>query len=122
MAATQKRARIILDTDPGVDDVFAILAALSVPEELELLLISITHGNVDAINCLRNTVTLFNVVEKERQWRLKTGKPETMKISSESKPVVALGAEQPITAVKTLADYYREFSSTAYQHFIDQYR
>jgi inosine-uridine nucleoside N-ribohydrolase len=58
--------RIIIDTDPGklsisfitkitiltkvkgVDDVLALLLALaSKPEELELLLISVTYGNVE---------------------------------------------------------------------------
>lgn len=40
--------RIIIDTDPGVDDVLALLLALSAsPGELELLLISVTYGNVE---------------------------------------------------------------------------
>lgn len=38
--------RIIIDTDPGVDDVIAILLALSAkPEELEVLLFSVVSGN-----------------------------------------------------------------------------
>lgn len=41
------KQRIILDTDPGVDDVLALLLALSAsPEELELAMISVTYGNV----------------------------------------------------------------------------
>jgi inosine-uridine nucleoside N-ribohydrolase len=41
-------ARVIIDTDPGVDDVLAILLALSAkPEEMEVPLISVTFGNVD---------------------------------------------------------------------------
>lgn len=40
-------SRIIIDTDPGVDDVIAMLLALAAtPEELEVLLISVTYGNV----------------------------------------------------------------------------
>jgi len=39
--------RLIIDTDPGVDDVLAMLLALaSSPEELELAMISVTYGNV----------------------------------------------------------------------------
>jgi inosine-uridine nucleoside N-ribohydrolase len=39
--------RIIIDTDPGVDDVMALLLALSAsPEELEVAMISVTYGNV----------------------------------------------------------------------------
>ncbi len=41
------KCKIILDTDPGVDDVMALLLALSAsPEELELAMISVTYGNV----------------------------------------------------------------------------
>lgn len=31
----------------GIDDVLALLLALASPDELDLLLISLTHGNVD---------------------------------------------------------------------------
>lgn len=41
-------SKIIIDTDPGVDDILAILLALSASEEeLEVLLISLTFGNID---------------------------------------------------------------------------
>ncbi len=40
--------RVIIDTDPGVDDALALLLALSAaPEELQVELISVTYGNVD---------------------------------------------------------------------------
>lgn len=40
-------SRVIIDTDPGVDDVIAMLLALAAkPEELEILMISVTYGNV----------------------------------------------------------------------------
>jgi len=38
--------RIIIDTDPGQDDAFAILVALASPDELEVLLITTVAGNV----------------------------------------------------------------------------
>lgn len=65
-----KRNRIIIDTDPvsrssgsqpkvvtdavqGVDDILALLFAFaSKPEELEVVLISVTFGNVDVQKCV----------------------------------------------------------------------
>ncbi|KAL8755171.1 MAG: hypothetical protein Q9184_004876 [Pyrenodesmia sp. 2 TL-2023] len=42
------KSKVIIDTDPGTDDVLAMLYALSCkPEELEILLISVTFGNVN---------------------------------------------------------------------------
>ncbi|MFN3607390.1 MAG: nucleoside hydrolase, partial [Cypionkella sp.] len=42
---TQPR-RIIIDTDPGQDDAFAILLALASPEEIEVLGVVAVAGNV----------------------------------------------------------------------------
>jgi inosine-uridine nucleoside N-ribohydrolase len=41
--------KIIIDTDPGIDDVLAILFALAArPEDgVEVLLFSVTFGNID---------------------------------------------------------------------------
>jgi inosine-uridine nucleoside N-ribohydrolase len=47
--------RIIIDTDPGVDDVLALLLALSAsPEELEVAMISVSYGNVPLHKCAWN--------------------------------------------------------------------
>jgi purine nucleosidase len=40
------RRRIIVDTDPGIDDAVAILLALAAREELELLGIVAVAGNL----------------------------------------------------------------------------
>jgi len=40
--------KVIIDTDPGVDDVLAILLALSSSsKDMQLLLVSLTYGNID---------------------------------------------------------------------------
>ncbi len=60
----------IANLQKGVDDILAMLLACSaLPEELELLLISVTYGNIDVQNCLRNVVSLLYHVEKEIEWR-----------------------------------------------------
>ena len=39
--------KIIIDTDPGIDDALAILLALSAREELDVLALTTVNGNVD---------------------------------------------------------------------------
>ncbi|KAL2154212.1 hypothetical protein VTH82DRAFT_2888 [Thermothelomyces myriococcoides] len=98
--------RIIIDTDPGVDDVLALLLALSAsPEELEVAMISVTYGNVPLQSCLRNVVALFHVLEKEMAWRESTGRP-TYGALNAYKPIVAVGAEHALEDELLVADYF----------------
>lgn len=46
--------RIIIDTDPGLDDAVAILVALAAPEELEILGIVAVAGNLPLVQTERN--------------------------------------------------------------------
>ncbi|KAI9171372.1 hypothetical protein HJFPF1_00854 [Paramyrothecium foliicola] len=104
MAPKQK---IIIDTDPGVDDVLAMLLALSASsEELDLAMISVTYGNVPLQSCLRNVVALFHVLEKELAWRKSTGRSEGFEAMKASKPIVAVGAEHPLEDETLMADYF----------------
>ncbi|KAK3394783.1 Inosine/uridine-preferring nucleoside hydrolase domain-containing protein [Podospora didyma] len=100
--------RIIIDTDPGVDDTLAMLLALSAsPEELEVLLISVTYGNVPLQSCLRNVVALFHVLEKEMKWRESTGKGiAPFGALHAFKPIVAVGADHPLEDELMAADYF----------------
>ncbi|KAI1736486.1 putative nucleoside hydrolase [Xylaria scruposa] len=99
--------KIIIDTDPGIDDVLAVLLAFSsLPEELEVLLISVTYGNIDLQNCLRNVISLFYYVEKEIAWRESIGRNPGFETLRNSKPVVAVGAEQPLIDSMMMADFY----------------
>ncbi|OCK80617.1 nucleoside hydrolase [Lepidopterella palustris CBS 459.81] len=101
------RNRIIIDTDPGVDDVLAMLLAFSAkPEELEVLLLSVTFGNVDVQNCLRNIVSIFHFIEKEREWRRGIGRPEGFETLKACKPIVAVGAEEPLADQIMMADFF----------------
>lgn len=98
--------RIIIDTDPGVDDVIAMLLALSAsPEELEIAMISVTYGNVDLHSCLRNVVALFHVLEKEMAWRKSAGKAGYGALET-FKPIVAIGANHPLEDELLMADHF----------------
>ncbi|KAI9734145.1 MAG: hypothetical protein M1818_006650 [Claussenomyces sp. TS43310] len=99
--------RIIIDTDPGVDDVLAMLLALAVkPEELEVLMLSITYGNVEVQSCLKNAVALFHVLDKELAWRKARGQLEGFDTLRAFKPIVAVGADHPLEDEMLMADYF----------------
>ncbi|KAK2612412.1 hypothetical protein QQS21_001516 [Conoideocrella luteorostrata] len=99
--------KIIIDTDPGVDDVMAMLLALSAsPEELEVAMLSVTYGNVPLQSCLRNVVAMFHVLEKEMEWRKSVGRPEGFETMKKNKPVVAVGPEHSLEDENLMADYF----------------
>ncbi|KAL1792237.1 hypothetical protein ACET3X_009988 [Alternaria dauci] len=99
--------KIIIDTDPGVDDILAMLLAFSAKsEELDILMLSLTFGNVEVKNCLRNVVTLFHYIEKERAWRKENGRPEGFETLGVRKPIVAVGAEEPLAEHMMVADFF----------------
>ncbi|KJK81353.1 hypothetical protein H634G_03372 [Metarhizium anisopliae BRIP 53293] len=100
--------KIIIDTDPGVDDILAMLLAFSaLPEDLQVLLISVTYGNIDLENCLRNVVSLFHHVEKEIAWRESVGRSSGFETLQKSKPVVAVGPDRPLADDTLMADFFR---------------
>lgn len=99
--------RIIIDTDPGIDDVLAILLALSAKsDELEVVLISVTFGNAEVRSCLRNVVAIFQILEKELQWRRENGRTEGFEGMTKYKPIVAVGADEPLHEQLLMADYF----------------
>lgn len=52
--------KIIFDTDPGIDDALALLLLAAAPE-VELLAITVTHGNTSQDKCLRNALQLVEL-------------------------------------------------------------
>ncbi|KAJ4367547.1 hypothetical protein N0V83_007131 [Neocucurbitaria cava] len=83
-----------------------LLAFAAKPEELEILMLSLTFGNVEVQNCLRNVVTLFHYIEKERAWRKANGRPEGFETLKVRKPIVAVGAEEPLAEHMMVADFF----------------
>lgn len=85
----------------------ALLLALSAsPDELELLLISLTFGNINIENCLRNTVSLFHVLDLDKQWRSSRGLRTGFAALEKTKPIVAIGADRPLEEQLLAADYF----------------
>lgn len=52
--------RVIIDTDPGIDDTLAIMLALASPE-LRVEGLSIVFGNVSVAQCARNALTILEI-------------------------------------------------------------
>src|SRR5436305_10802352 len=59
-AAVFAQTRVIIDTDPGVDDAMAILLALNSPE-LQVEAITVVPGNVDGRQGLENALKLASL-------------------------------------------------------------
>lgn len=57
--------KIIIDTDPGVDDAIAILLALSAKEELEVLAITTVNGNVDVEKTTQNAFKILKIAGRD---------------------------------------------------------
>lgn len=60
-----------------------------------------------AFSCLRNAVSMFHILERETDWRRQNGRPEGFGAMRACRPVVAVGAEDPLGDQKMLADYFR---------------
>ncbi|KAL1382521.1 Inosine/uridine-preferring nucleoside hydrolase domain-containing protein [Phyllosticta capitalensis] len=106
-SASASPNRILIDTDPGVDDVLALLLAFSAKkEELEVLGVTLTWGNIDVVSCLRNVISMFHWIEKEMAWRKERGQPEGFDTLRKTKPFVAVGAQEPLADQIVMADYF----------------
>lgn len=58
------KRKIIIDTDPGIDDAMAILAAFRSPE-LEILGLTTVFGNTDVEHCSLNALRLVEIAGKD---------------------------------------------------------
>jgi len=97
--------KIILDTDPGVDDVLAILLSLASPE-IEVSLISIVFGNTHAPVAHKNLLKIYHALAKEIMEIPGAAERYSMKDGQRGKTVLALGEDGPIGGEKAVAAYF----------------
>lgn len=52
---------------------------------------------------------MFHILEREMQWRRENGRPEGFASLRACRPILAVGAEDPLENQKMLADYFRMY-------------
>ena len=85
-AVAQSPRRVIIDTDPGIDDAFALLLAINSPE-LEIEAITVVPGNVDGRQGLENALKLTS-------------------LAGRCDLIVAGGAQHPLNQKLITAEYW----------------
>ncbi|KAJ9055703.1 hypothetical protein DSO57_1001139 [Entomophthora muscae] len=93
---------ILIDTDPGVDDVLALLMALG-NKDTNITAITLVFGNAVLKNATRNLVSVFHVLDlqaKESKFDL---------YHKKTPPRVALGAYKPLKLPMYTAGYFHGF-------------
>lgn len=53
---------------------------------------------------------MLHIIEREMQWRKEQGRPEGFDALRAHKPIIAVGAEEPLEDQKMLADYFRKMN------------
>lgn len=82
--------RVIIDTDPGIDDALALILAFASPE-LKVEAITTVAGNVPVIQAARNACKILDLLEPD------------------PRPPVAAGADAPLEKpLRTAQDYHGE--------------
>jgi purine nucleosidase len=85
-----RKTRVIIDTDPGIDDALALILAFASPE-LSIEAITTVAGNVPATQATRNACLLLEVIDPH------------------PRPPVAKGATHSLTrSLRTAHDYHGE--------------
>ncbi|KAJ9107156.1 hypothetical protein QFC19_002816 [Naganishia cerealis] len=100
---TMAPRKIILDTDPGVDDVLAVLLALASPE-LDTIAITITFGNTHAPVAYNNLLKIYASLTREVMHD--AASLARFPGLGGGKTVLALGADGPVDGEKAVAAYF----------------
>ncbi|KAL1696264.1 Inosine/uridine-preferring nucleoside hydrolase domain-containing protein [Schizophyllum commune] len=98
-----QRIPVIIDTDPGVDDVIALLLALASPE-LDILAIVLSFGNTDVDSSWSNVLKLYDVIRRNNEQR-----PEEQGRFynfHHSRPILAIGSHGPLEGALHSAQYF----------------
>ena len=99
--------KVIIDTDPGVDDVLAILLALASPE-IDVALLSIVFGNTHAPVAHANLLKIYHALALEIA-AVPSAAARYGKVQGQRKTRLALGEDAPIGGEKAVAAYFVSF-------------
>ncbi|KAJ9066578.1 hypothetical protein DSO57_1008214 [Entomophthora muscae] len=90
---------ILIDTDPGIDDVMSIFMALGTPD-VNVRAITMTFGNTVLKNVARNIVSIFHALDLQKN---ATGKE---KYRNNIIPRLAVGADKPLKGPRYTGGYF----------------
>lgn len=96
--------KVIIDTDPGVDDVLAILLSLASPE-IDVTLLSIVFGNTHAPVAHANLLKIYHLLAQEVA-EIPDAESRYHRLQGQDKTVLALGEDGPIGGDKAVAAYF----------------
>ncbi|ORY35375.1 putative hydrolase [Naematelia encephala] len=96
--------KVIIDTDPGVDDVLAILLGLASPE-IDVALINIVFGNTHAPVAHSNLLKIYHLLAQEVA-AIPEAEQRYARLQGQNKTVLALGEDGPIGGDKAVAAYF----------------
>lgn len=85
---------VIVDTDPGVDDVVAILLAIT-SNELDILSYIVSYGNTDIDASYRNILKVYQTIESHLR-RFPSESHRFPNFDSKRKPILARGSKGPL--------------------------
>ncbi|TFK44524.1 Inosine/uridine-preferring nucleoside hydrolase domain-containing protein [Crucibulum laeve] len=95
---------VIIDTDPGVDDVVAILLALSSPE-LQILSFIVTFGNTDVEASYLNILKVYQAISHQIEQN-PSHKDRFPYFAPDVKPILAKGCTGPLEGELHSAQYF----------------
>ncbi|KAF9268811.1 nucleoside hydrolase [Marasmius fiardii PR-910] len=95
---------VIIDTDPGVDDIVALLLALASPE-IEILAIVVSFGNTDLDSSLLNVLKAYQAVEDHLK-KYPEHEARFPNFFSSIKTILARGKDQPLAGRTMDAEYF----------------
>lgn len=100
---------LIIDTDPGVDDVLAILLALASPDEVAIKAITLTFGNTTLDHAYANVLRTAAVLQRHLEDPATSDvvKQRYRAFGADAEPiVVASGSTQPLEGKMFTASYF----------------
>lgn len=104
MSLQRKRIPVIIDTDPGVDDIIAILLAIASPE-LEILAFIISFGNTDLDSSFLNILKAYQAIAGHLQ-RFPKDKDRFPNFCPKVKPILTKGSAGPLEGDLHSAQYF----------------
>ncbi|KAI0244781.1 hypothetical protein L0F63_002755 [Massospora cicadina] len=90
---------LLIDADPGVDDVMSILMALADPN-VNVRAITVTYGNTNLNDSIRNLCSIFHTLDLQKR---ASGMEN---YQHNNLPRVAIGAAKPLKGPLYIAGYY----------------